>query len=100
MASAATTNSSAVTSAVTSSGVRDIAASSGGASASARSDASASSTSSASPFTSASSASECVMSLMSDAYFVKRSVMSFPKPRLRAKIRAIMMINVVNTTEV
>ena len=33
-------------------------------------------------------------------YFVKRSVTSFPKARFNAKIRAIMMISVVNTTDV
>jgi hypothetical protein len=33
-------------------------------------------------------------------YFVKRSVTSFPKPRFNPKIRAIMMIRVVRTTDV
>jgi len=39
------------------------------------------------------------MSLMR-AYFVKRSVMSFPKARFSTKIRLIMMISVVRTTDV
>ena len=39
------------------------------------------------------------MSLMR-GYFVKRSVTSFPKARFNTKMRLIMMISVVNTTEV
>ncbi len=56
-------------------------------------------TSSSSPVTNASSASECVISLM-DAYLVKRSVISLPKARFSTKIKLIMMIRVVSTTEV
>ena len=59
----------------------------------------ASAASSSSPVVTASSVSECVVSLM-PAYFVKRSVISFPKARFSTKIRAIMMISVVSTTDV